>query len=118
MGFFAKWYVLQAALQAPAHQTRLAVLLVVTSVISAGYYLFVIMVMFMRPRPEDAPAVPATSPWTRNVILASVTLILALGLYPTPLVRWARSSSLRPADGTVQPGRVPSERDPALFTAR
>jgi NADH-quinone oxidoreductase subunit N len=64
MGFFAKWYVLQAALQAPAPQTRLAVLLVVTSVISAGYYLFVIMVMFMRARPADAPAPPATPRWT------------------------------------------------------
>jgi NADH-quinone oxidoreductase subunit N len=96
IGFFAKWYVLQAALQARSPQTRLAVLLVITSVISAGYYLYVIMVMFMRPRPEDAEDPPPTPPWTRSVIVASVTLILALGLYPTPLVRWARSSSLVP----------------------
>ncbi len=99
LGFFAKWYVLQAALQAPAPQTRLAVLLVVTSVISAGYYLYVIMVMFMRPRPEDAPTPPPTPMWTRSVIVASVTLLLALGLYPTPLVTWARASSLVPATG-------------------
>src|SRR5438874_1768922 len=50
IGFFAKWYVLQAALQAPFPQTRLAVLLVVTSVVSAGYYPYVVMVMFMKPR--------------------------------------------------------------------
>jgi NADH-quinone oxidoreductase subunit N len=96
IGFFAKWYVLQAALQAPAPQTRLAVLLVVTSVISAGYYLYVIMVMFMRPRPTDAAEPPPTSAWTRTVIVASVALLLALGLYPSPLVRWARASSLVP----------------------
>jgi NADH-quinone oxidoreductase subunit N len=56
MGFLAKWYVLQAALQAPAPQTRLAVWLVLTSVLSAGYYLYVVMVMFMKPRPPAAPA--------------------------------------------------------------
>jgi NADH-quinone oxidoreductase subunit N len=50
IGFFAKWYVLQAALQAPAPQTRLAVILVLTSLVSAGYYLYVVMVMFMKPR--------------------------------------------------------------------
>ena len=49
-GFFAKWYVLQAALQAPAKQTTLAVVLVLTTVVSAGYYLYVVMLMFMRPR--------------------------------------------------------------------
>ena len=54
-GFFAKWYVLQAALQAPVPQTTLAVVLVLTTVISAGYYLYVVMVMFMRPRPDGAP---------------------------------------------------------------
>ena len=37
-GFFAKWYVLQAALQAPVPQTTLAVVLVLTTVVSAGYY--------------------------------------------------------------------------------
>ena len=51
-GFFAKWYVLQAALQAPVKQTTLAVVLVLTTVVSAGYYLYVVMVMFMRPRPR------------------------------------------------------------------
>ena len=53
-GFFAKWYVLQAALQAPAPQIALAVVLVLTTVISAGYYLYVVMVMFMRPRAATA----------------------------------------------------------------
>ena len=41
-GFFAKWYVLQAALQAPVRQTTLAVVLVLTTVVSAGYYLWVV----------------------------------------------------------------------------
>ncbi|MFN8582900.1 MAG: NADH-quinone oxidoreductase subunit N [Gemmatimonadaceae bacterium] len=98
MGFFAKWYVLQAALQAQAPQTRLAVLLVLTTTVSAGYYLYVVMVMFMKPRPEDAPALPATGGLTRLVIAASITTILVFGVYPDPIVRWARSASgLAPA---------------------
>ncbi len=35
MGFFAKWYILQAALQAPAPQTILVVVLVLTSAVSS-----------------------------------------------------------------------------------
>ncbi len=94
IGFFAKWYVLQAALQAPSPQTRLAILLVITSAISAGYYLYVIVVMFMRPRAAEA-AVPREAPGaTRFVIAASVIAILALGVYPNPIVRLARSSTL------------------------
>ncbi len=120
MGFFAKWYVLQAALQAPAPQTRLAVLLVITSVISAGYYLFVIMVMFMRPRAADAPTLPAAPRWTQTVIFGAAGLLLVLGLYPTPIVRWARSSSLEPATAVTRPSPAPvrPDADPLRVTAR
>jgi len=65
IGFFAKWYVLQAALQAPFPQTRLAVLLVVTSLVSAGYYLYVVMVMFMKPRNALAVLPARTVPMPR-----------------------------------------------------
>ena len=68
-GFFAKWYVLQAALQAPFKQTLLAVVLVLTTVVSAGYYLYVVMVMFMRARADDAP-VPERSGGMTQVVLA------------------------------------------------
>src|SRR5947208_3149495 len=52
-GFFAKWYVLQAALQARHAQTPLAVALVRTTVVYAGYYLSAFLVMLMRPRVAD-----------------------------------------------------------------
>jgi NADH-quinone oxidoreductase subunit N len=90
-GFFAKWYVLQAALQAPAPQITLAVILVFTTVVSAGYYLNVVMVMFMKPRPEGAAAPGATPALTRAVVLASVIGILLLGLMPERAVRLARA---------------------------
>lgn len=92
MGFFAKWYVLQAALQAPAPQWRLAIILGLTSAISAGFYLYVVMVMFMKPRPEGAAPVPVTGSLTRFVIFAAATLILVFGVYPNPIVRLARAN--------------------------
>src|SRR5205823_11104 len=86
IGFFAKWYVLQAALQSPFPQTRLAVLLVITSVVSAGYYLYVVMVMFMKPRTSTARLPDRTSGWTGIVVWASAAVILIFGLFPDAVV--------------------------------
>jgi NADH-quinone oxidoreductase subunit N len=92
IGFFAKWYVLEAALD--QSKTYLAIWVVLTSVVSAGYYVYVIMVMFMRPRPDDAPALPPVPGATRFVIAATVALILLFGVYPQPVLRFARASTL------------------------
>jgi len=89
MGFFAKWYILQAALQASAPQTILAVILVVTSAVSAGYYLVAVSAMFMRPRSEGAPT-PAAVPMAHSLVAVTAVAILALGVYPTPVVKMAR----------------------------
>jgi NADH-quinone oxidoreductase subunit N len=93
MGFFAKWYVLQAAIDAAAPQVRLAVLLVLATTISAGYYLYVVMVMFMKPRPEHSPPLPVVGGMSRAVIFASMLLLLIFGVYPDPVVRWARGGT-------------------------
>ncbi|HUF25864.1 MAG TPA: NADH-quinone oxidoreductase subunit N [Gemmatimonadaceae bacterium] len=90
IGFFAKWYVIRAALEAPTPLIALAIILVVTSVISAGYYLHVVMVMFMKPRPVDAPPIGPSRWLTRAVIVATAVLIIAFGMYPQPLLDAAR----------------------------
>jgi NADH-quinone oxidoreductase subunit N len=100
IGFFAKWYVLLAALQAPTPQTWLAILLVLTSVVSAGYYLYVVMVMFMRPRPVDAPLPARAGTLTRLLIGATAVLIIAFGLYPDPIVRLATRGTPEVFGGT------------------
>jgi NADH-quinone oxidoreductase subunit N len=92
-GFFAKWYVLQAALDAPRPQTGLAVVLVLTTVVSAGYYIYVVMVMFMRPRPEGAPPPARVAGFTRGIIAATAVLILLLGVAPDLAVRAARTAA-------------------------
>ncbi|HEV7389978.1 MAG TPA: NADH-quinone oxidoreductase subunit N [Gemmatimonadaceae bacterium] len=93
IGFFAKWYVLQAALQSPYPQTRLAIVLVVTSVVSAGYYLYVVMVMFMKPRTSTVPLPERTSGWTRAVVWGSAAIILVFGLFPDAIVSLTQRSA-------------------------
>jgi NADH-quinone oxidoreductase subunit N len=90
-GFFAKWYVIQAALQSDTPQTLLVVVLVLTTVISAGYYLYVIRVMFMRPRVEGLTLPARAGGLTRFVLVATVLLLLILGVVPDYVVRltWA-----------------------------
>src|SRR4051812_28061837 len=94
-GFYAKWYVLQAALQAPVKQTTLAVVLVLTTVISAGYYLYVLVLMFMRPRIEGVPVPERSGGLTRMVLAVNVALMLILGFAPEYLVRLARNGRPR-----------------------
>jgi NADH-quinone oxidoreductase subunit N len=104
IGFFAKWYVLQAALQAPYPQTKLAVWLVVTSVVSAGYYLYVVMVMFMKPRDSAAALPEHAGGWTRTVVWASVVIILVFGLFPDAIVSFTqRSAPVVSRDIALQP---------------
>jgi len=104
IGFFAKWYVLQAALQAPYPQTKLAIWLVVTSVVSAGYYLYVVMVMFMKPRATAAAVPDRAGVWTRTVVWASVVIILVFGLFPDAVVSFTqRSAPVVSRDIALQP---------------
>jgi NADH-quinone oxidoreductase subunit N len=107
IGFLGKWYILGAALEAPAPQTRLAVLLVITTAISAGYYLQVVRVMYMKPRPAEAAPTPHAGGMTRFVIAASAILILVLGLFPNPLVRVAQGGAT-PAAGAQPVGGTPT----------
>ncbi len=92
IGFFAKYWIIQSALQTQSPQTKLAVILVLPSVVSAGYYLYVVMVMFMRPRTIDAEPIAPLGNWTRFVIGASAVMILALGVLPNAVIRWAEKS--------------------------
>jgi NADH-quinone oxidoreductase subunit N len=94
LGFLAKWYVLQAALQASGQpQIVLATVLVLTTVISAGYYLRVIQIMFMRPRPAAPASTARVGAVTQAVVFATVVLLLGFGLAPQWLVDVAQKSA-------------------------
>jgi NADH-quinone oxidoreductase subunit N len=86
LGFIGKWFILLSAVT--QGKTALAVVLVLTSVVSAGYYLPVVMAMYMRP--PRAPLVhrdhqvllPA-----RLVLIGTVAAVLALGVWPGGVLR-------------------------------
>lgn len=97
MGFWAKVYVIAAAEATPfRHLVPLVVLLVLASVVSAGYYLQVVRVMFMKPRPEGASDPAPMGPLTRVVLGVSVALVLLGGLIPARVVNSARDNQPTP----------------------
>jgi NADH-quinone oxidoreductase subunit N len=81
LGFIGKWTILVALVQ--VGQGPLAVLMVLASVVSAGYYLPVVMAAYMRPLP--ATGAYATAGLSRAGALAvtvAVAAVLVLGVWP------------------------------------
>jgi len=90
IGFIAKWMVLSAVVY--EHQWVLAVVLVLASVVSAGYYLPVIMAMYMKA-PEEGVEPPGPFPGVAAAAVAlTVAAILVLGVWPANLIDGAMAS--------------------------
>jgi len=101
-GFIGKWYILVAATM--AHENVLAAILVLTSVVSAGYYLPVIMAMYMKPQPFDqAHAGVRLGRPAAVVVAACVVGLLVLGVRPNPLLDLAKSSAIVPPARAATP---------------
>jgi NADH-quinone oxidoreductase subunit N len=84
-GFVGKVYILRAALE--AGYVNLAVILVVTTLVSYYYYLRVIVAMYMRPGAEPAAALAWGRPMRAAVAVCAI-VILYLGLLPSwPLLK-------------------------------
>jgi NADH-quinone oxidoreductase subunit N len=97
VGFIGKWYILLAAVD--AGRWVLAVALVVTSVVSAGFYLPVLMAAYMRPLPHaEAHAHVRLGRLARGAVVGAVAAVLVLGVRPNGLLDLARDTarSLRP----------------------
>jgi NADH-quinone oxidoreductase subunit N len=91
-GFIGKWYVLSAAIE--ADQWTLGIVLVGASVVSAGYYLPVIMEMYMKsPRTETVHQDAAVVGAARWVVGVAASLLLLFGFWPNAPLNLARSSS-------------------------
>lgn len=101
-GFMGKWYILVAAMS--AGHNGLAILLVLTSVASAGYYLPVVMAMYMKPATHaEAHASMTFDRIGRATLTVAVLAILWFGLAPGRLLDLSRQSgaSLHPAPGVT-----------------
>jgi NADH-quinone oxidoreductase subunit N len=90
VGFFAKLYVLVATVDAGV--AWLAVAIALNAALAAFYYLRVIVYMYMREPEADAAPIER-SPLTVLALALSVAGVLALGLFPNPIIEFLRSSA-------------------------
>jgi NADH-quinone oxidoreductase subunit N len=92
LGFIGKWAILGAVVQ--ERHYALAVVLVVTTLVSAGYYLPVVMSAYMRDPVSEHAHDGATLPSPAAlVVTASVILVLLFGVLPSGLVAAATATA-------------------------
>jgi NADH-quinone oxidoreductase subunit N len=97
-GFFAKAYVILAAVEAGGATSVLAVIAVLNAAVAAFYYLRVIVYMFMRD-PEGNPAAIGHGPLLWAGLAVSTVMTVALGLFPTSILGIIRDAALAVTTG-------------------
>jgi NADH-quinone oxidoreductase subunit N len=90
LGFVGKFFLFRAAIDAGL--VGLALVGVITSLISAYYYLRIVVVMFMRP---GEPQVRSDA-WLSAGLAAAAVATVALGIIPGPLLALAERAALIP----------------------
>ena len=91
-GFLAKFYVISAAVDSGAYP--LALIAMIAAVIAAFFYLRVIVLMYSPPAEGEA-APRLRLPRTMGVALAgALAVTLVIGLYPAPVIDFARHATL------------------------
>ena len=88
LGFWGKFYLFRATLE--AGYTGLAIIGLLTSIVSAYYYLRVLVVMYMHP---GEPVVCET-PWLNLVTLSSAAAVVFLAFVPGPIINFAQQALL------------------------
>jgi NADH-quinone oxidoreductase subunit N len=102
-GFIGKLYILRAALSTGPEGLLLAIALVIASLISYFYYLRVVVVMYMRPAPAEKSnqAALVGRGAARTTMIVAAVIVVALFLYPRPVMQWAEHS----VAGMISPPR-------------
>src|SRR5215212_9490277 len=88
-GFIAKWYVFSAAVK--AGYTGLAIIGVLTSVVSVFFYLRIVVMMYMTTPEQPARVLPLPR-IAGLALVVSAILIFYLGILPTRVLDWAAAS--------------------------
>ena len=91
-GFIAKLSVFSAAISGGA--VPLVIVGVVASAIAAYFYVRVIVLMFFRDPPSDAPAIVMPSVLTTVTIAVTAVITLLLGIVPQPLLDLAGQATV------------------------
>jgi NADH-quinone oxidoreductase subunit N len=89
VGFIGKWYIFQAAVGAGYY--GLAIIGVLTSVISVFFYLRVVVMMYMS-EPDGEPSSARVNTVGMVALAVSIAAIFYLGILPTPVLNLAAES--------------------------
>jgi NADH-quinone oxidoreductase subunit N len=90
-GFFGKFYIFKAALD--ANLVWLAVLGLLNGAVAAYYYLRILVVMYMHEPGESTVTLEPLSPGIRTTLWAAALGTLILGIFPSLLLNFATNSS-------------------------
>jgi len=94
-GFFAKAYVILAAVEVGGWVTWLAVLMMLNAAAAAFYYLRVVVYMYMRDAPEGSRSIEVGA-FTRAGLIIAAALTIVIGLVPpvtTAVIDMAREAA-------------------------
>jgi len=94
-GFFAKAYVILAAVEVGGWVTWLAVLMMLNTAAAAFYYLRVVVYMYMRDAPEGSRSIEVGA-FTRAGLIIAAALTIVIGLVPpvtTAVIDMAREAA-------------------------
>jgi NADH-quinone oxidoreductase subunit N len=86
-GFFGKFYIFKAALE--ARLGWLTVLGLLNTAVAAYYYLRILVAMYMKEPGESTADLPPPTPGTRTVLWVTALASLALGVFPSVILRFA-----------------------------
>ncbi|MCC7534994.1 MAG: NADH-quinone oxidoreductase subunit N [Deltaproteobacteria bacterium] len=93
-GFFAKYYVFSAAVEAGGGMVILAIVGALSSAVGLFYYLRVLVFMYMRePAAGAAVAVPMKSGYVVAALGIAAVLVLLIGAFPGPVLEVALSAA-------------------------
>jgi NADH-quinone oxidoreductase subunit N len=90
-GFFGKFYIFKAALD--ANLVWLTVLGLINSAVAAYYYLRIIMVMYTKQPSEATAQLEPLELTTKALLWVSAVATILLGVFPSMLLNWAGDSA-------------------------
>ena len=91
-GFIGKFSIFSAAWQSGAHWVVIAGVL--SSAIAAFFYFRVIVLMFFKDAQEDGTSIVLPSAFTRITIITSTVVTIALGVLPSPLLKFIQELAI------------------------
>jgi NADH-quinone oxidoreductase subunit N len=90
-GFMSKFYIFKTAIE--SGHTVVALIGILTSIVSVYYYLRVVYYLYMKEPAEGHAVAPAGGVFAAGALTIAIVGIMAIGLYPAPLFQAAGNAA-------------------------